>query len=84
MQAISQTASSFCAVVKQDPRWKDTPKIPKETLREFYTKEYKPTFRKDHPGTNIINFSPLFVVGIQGSRRSQTGGGGRECAKFQK
>ena len=61
-QAISQTAVLFSRYIKQESEWKDVTKIPKDVLRQFYTEEYKPKYKIDTPGSNIINFAGLFRV----------------------
>ena len=61
-QAISQTAILFSRYIKQESEWKDVTKIPKDVLRQFYTEQYKPKYKMDNPGCNIVNFARLFIV----------------------
>ena len=61
-QAISQTAVLFSRYIKLESEWKDVTKIPKDVLRQFYTEQYKPKYKIDNPGCNIVNFAGLFRV----------------------
>ena len=63
-QAISQTAIEFSRHIKLESAWKDESRIPKDELRNFYTNEYKPEFKRANPGCNIVNFAGLFWVNI--------------------
>ena len=61
-QPISQTAILFSRYIKQESDWKDATRIPKDELRQFYTEQYKPNYKIDNPGSNIVNFAGLFRV----------------------